>query len=45
MPFILDPKLVIAYSIALLVIALLSSLVSVRMILKIDPLKALGRVE
>lgn len=45
MPFMLDPKLVLTYSIVLLVIALLSSLVSVRTISKIDPLKALGRVE
>jgi len=45
MPFMLDIKLVITYSIVLLVISLLSSLVSVRTILKIDPLKALGRVE
>lgn len=45
MPFILDTKLVIIYSIILLVIALLSSLASVRSITRIDPLKALGRVE
>lgn len=45
MPFMLDPKLVFTYSIILLVIALLSSLVSVRTISKIDPLQALGRVE
>ncbi|CAH1220739.1 putative ABC transporter permease [Paenibacillus auburnensis] len=45
MPFMLDTKLVITYSIVLLVISLLSSLVSVRTISKIDPLKALGRVE
>ncbi|WP_379157692.1 ABC transporter permease [Paenibacillus sp. sgz5001063] len=45
MPFMLDPKLVVTYSIVLLVISLLSSLVSVRTISKIDPLKALGRVE
>ncbi|WP_127531584.1 ABC transporter permease [Paenibacillus kobensis] len=45
MPFILDVKLVVIYSIILLVIALLSSLASVRSITKIDPLKALGRVE
>jgi putative ABC transport system permease protein len=45
MPFVLEPQLVITYSIILLAISLLSSLVSVRMITKIDPLKALGRVE
>ncbi|OAS18718.1 ABC transporter permease [Paenibacillus oryzisoli] len=45
MPFKLEPSLVIEYSIILLVIAVLSSLVSVRKITKIDPLKALGRVE
>ncbi|MEC0168389.1 FtsX-like permease family protein [compost metagenome] len=45
MPFMLEPKLVFTYSIVLLVISLLSSLVSVRTISKIDPLKALGRVE
>ncbi|MGF7049336.1 putative ABC transport system permease protein [Paenibacillus sp. DS2015] len=45
MPFMLDTKLVLTYSIVLLVISLLSSLVSVRTISKIDPLKALGRVE
>lgn len=45
MPFKLEGTLVISYSAALLVIALLSSLVSVRSITKIDPLQALGRVE
>ncbi|WP_059041355.1 ABC transporter permease [Paenibacillus rubinfantis] len=45
MPFMLDTKLVIVYSIVLLMIAVLSSLVSVRKITKIDPLQALGRVE
>ena len=45
MPFNLEVNLVIAYSIILLVISLISSLVSVRTVLKIDPLKALGRVE
>ncbi len=45
MPFMLDTKLVFTYSIVLLVISLLSSWVSVRTISKIDPLKALGRVE
>lgn len=45
MPFMLEAKLVFTYSIILLVISLLSSLVSVRTISKIDPLKALGRVE
>jgi putative ABC transport system permease protein len=45
MPFNLDTNLVVVYSIVLLVIAVLSSLVSVRKITKIDPLQALGRVE
>jgi putative ABC transport system permease protein len=45
MPFHLDGQLVILYAIALLVISLLSSLVSVRQITKIDPLTALGRVD
>jgi len=45
MPFMLDTRLVIVYSVVLLVIALLSSLISVRRITKIDPLIALGRTE
>ncbi|WP_020156576.1 ABC transporter permease [Caldibacillus debilis] len=45
MPFHLDFKLVLTYSLILLAISLLSSLVSVRTITKIDPLKALGRME
>ncbi|WP_276356738.1 ABC transporter permease [Cohnella caldifontis] len=45
MPFKLSVDLVIVYSVILLVIALLSSLISVRRITKIDPLQALGRVE
>lgn len=45
MPFDLDPILVITYAIVLLVISVLSSLLSVRKITKIDPLKAIGRVE
>jgi putative ABC transport system permease protein len=45
MPFKLEPGLVVSYSVILLIIAMLSSLVSVRKITKIDPLKALGRVE
>lgn len=45
MPFALDPILVIVYAIVLLIIALLSSIISVRQIVKIDPLTALGRVE
>ncbi|MCU7737647.1 ABC transporter permease [Priestia megaterium] len=44
-PFDLDVKLVILYAITLLVISLLSSIVSVRQITKIDPLTALGRLE
>lgn len=45
MPFKLETNLVVGYSITLLVIAMLSSLVSVRRMAKIDPMKALGRVE
>lgn len=45
MPFNLDIKLVVLYAISLLIISLLSALVSVRQIVKIDPLTALGRVE
>ncbi|MEW4282391.1 ABC transporter permease [Priestia koreensis] len=45
MPFNLDVKLLILYGISLLIISLLSSIVSVRQIAKIDPLTALGRVE
>ncbi|MFC5703044.1 ABC transporter permease [Cohnella faecalis] len=45
MPFILSTRLVVIYAIVLVIIALLSSLVSVRKITKVDPLKALGRVE
>ena len=45
MPFTLDPSLVIIYSIVLLLISILASLVSVRKITKIDPLQAIGRVE
>jgi putative ABC transport system permease protein len=45
MPFNLDFHLVVLYALALLMISLLSSLVSVRQIKKIDPLTALGRVE
>jgi putative ABC transport system permease protein len=45
MPFNLDIKLVVLYAIALLIISLGSSIISVRQITKIDPLTALGRVE
>lgn len=45
MPFHLDIKLVIAYSILLLIISTLGSVASVRRITKIDPLHAIGRVE
>lgn len=45
MPFTLDPKLVILYAILLLVISVLSSFISVRKIIKIDPLQAIGRIE
>lgn len=45
MPFALDPMLVCSYAIILLVVSVLSSLISVRKITKIDPLQAIGRVE
>lgn len=45
MPFTLDPVLVISYAIVLLLVSILSSLISVRKITKIDPLQAIGRVE
>ncbi|SHF08851.1 putative ABC transport system permease protein [Seinonella peptonophila] len=45
MPFDLDVKLVVLYALCLLMISLLSSIISVRQIAKIDPLTALGRVE
>ncbi|WP_226036694.1 ABC transporter permease [Aquibacillus saliphilus] len=45
MPFSLDLKLVVLYALLLLVISILSSLVSVRKITKIDPLQAIGRME
>lgn len=45
MPFALSPNLVIIYAVILLVISILSSLVSVRNITKIDPLQAIGRNE
>jgi putative ABC transport system permease protein len=45
MPFTLDPTLVIIYALVLLAVSVLSSLLSVRKITKIDPLQAIGRVE
>lgn len=45
MPFELNPTLVISYALVLLVVSVLSSLLSVRKITKIDPLQAIGRVE
>ncbi|MBD3109083.1 ABC transporter permease [Bacillus sp. AGMB 02131] len=45
MPFNLDTVLVITYGVVLLIISVLSSLLSVRKITKIDPLTAIGRVE
>lgn len=45
MPFNLDIKLVVLYSILLLIISTLGSVASVRRITKIDPLLAIGRVE
>lgn len=45
MPFNLLPRLVLVYSLLLLAISLAGSLFSVRKIIKIDPLTALGRAE
>jgi putative ABC transport system permease protein len=45
MPFTLDVKLVVIYAILLLVISILSSLISIRKVTKIDPLQAIGRIE
>lgn len=45
MPFSLDAKLVVLYSILLIAISTLGSVASVRRIAKIDPLLAIGRVE
>lgn len=45
MPFLLDPKLIFTYALVLLAVSILSSLISVRKITKIDPLQAIGRVE
>lgn len=45
MPFALDLKMVLIYAVLLFIISVLSSFFSVRKILKIDPLIALGRVE
>lgn len=45
MPFALDSTLVFSYALVLLIVSILSSLVSVRRITKIDPLHAIGRVE
>lgn len=45
MPFSLDTKLVVLYGVLLLIISILSSLISVRKITKIDPLQAIGRIE
>lgn len=45
MPFSLDTELVIMYAFILLVVSVLSSLLSIRKITKIDPLQAIGRVE
>lgn len=45
MPFLLDPALVFTYAFVLLAVSVLSSLISVRKIAKIDPLQAMGRAE
>ncbi|MFC4711752.1 ABC transporter permease [Planococcus dechangensis] len=45
MPFSLDLASVLIYALVLIAISVLSSLLSVRKITKIDPLQAIGRVE
>lgn len=45
MPFHLLPEMVILYSLVLLATSLIGSLFSIRSIVKIDPITALGRVE
>ncbi|MGX7030118.1 ABC transporter permease [Vagococcus zengguangii] len=45
MPFALDNKMVLLYGLLLFAISLISTLFSVRQIVKVDPLIALGRVE
>ncbi|MGX6961641.1 ABC transporter permease [Vagococcus xieshaowenii] len=45
MPFALDNKTVLLYGLLLFAISLISTLFSVRQIVKVDPLIALGRVE
>ena len=45
MPFAWDFEIVMTYSVAILAISMISSLLSVRRITKIDPLQAIGRVE
>lgn len=45
MPFALDPILVFSYALILLAVSILSSLISVRRITKINPLQAIGRIE
>ncbi len=44
-PFSLDSTTVLAYSAVLLVVALLGTLLSLRRVVKIDPLLAIGRVD
>ena len=45
MPFNLLPELVVTYGLILLVTSMIGSLFSIRSIIKIDPITALGRVE
>ena len=45
MPFSLDNKVILLYGLMLFIISLISTLFSVRQIVKVDPLIALGRVE
>lgn len=45
MPFTLNPVLTTSFAIGLFIVSILSSLISVRTVTKIDPLQAIGRVE
>ncbi|WP_373779699.1 FtsX-like permease family protein [Jeotgalibaca porci] len=45
MPFTLLPDMVVLYGVILLATSLIGSLFSIRSIIKIDPITALGRVE
>ena len=45
MPFNLQPEMVLIYSLVLLATSMIGSLFSVKSIIKIDPVTALGRAE